>query len=257
RLPDIRRVGLDAPLRWLALGWADFRRAPICAIAYGIGLAAASYVIAGVLYFTGKFTWFLVLAGGFLIVAPILGLGLYRAADLLSRGARPTLRDMLLPPGALRGDLVILGVALFILFGIWAEAAYIIYGLSTSATHANVIEFLGFMILTPEGLQMAAIGTLVGGAIAFIAFSLVVVSAPMLLARENDVFIALITSVRSVIVNGPAMLFWAFLIAGLTMAGIGLALLGLVVVFPWIGFASWHAYKELVIHHPGAAARQG
>jgi len=97
---------------------------------------------------------------------------------------------------------------------------------------------------------MAMIGTIVGGAIAFIAYSLIVISAPMLLDRKTDVFIATITSVRAVTTNFLTMLIWAFLIATLTAIGIATAFFGLIFIFPIIGLASWHAYRELVPTSP-------
>ena len=94
---------------------------------------------------------------------------------------------------------------------------------------------------------MAMTGTVVGGVIGLVAFSLVVVSAPMLLHRDTDVFIATVTSVRAVLINPGPMVIWAFLISALTVVGIATAFLGLMVVFPVIGLASWRAYRELVV----------
>lgn len=248
RLPDIHRVSLAAPLVWLQAGFNDLKRAPGPCLAYGFGLTLLSLAITAVLYVTGQFTWFLVLAGGFMIIAPMLGLGLYRAASMLEKGEMPTLGAMLSTLFTPRADGFLLGVALFVLFGIWAEAAYIIYGLSTFQVHQSVVDFLGFLLLTPEGWQMALIGSCIGGVIAFIAFALVVVSAPMMLEEGSDAFLAVITSVRSVLANLPAMLVWAFLITLLTALGMALMMIGLVIVFPWIGLSSWHAYRHLVLH---------
>ena len=246
-LPDVRRVSVSAPIGWLAKGWRDYWRAPGPSLAYGCALALISFALAGGLYVTGAFTWFLVLAGGFLLIAPMLGMGAYQSARLQAEGKRPTLAGMFFVRSAFRRDLVILGVALFILFGIWVEAAYLVYGLSTRVMHSSVSEFLNFLFLTPEGHSMAMVGSLVGAVIALIAFSLTVVSAPMLLDAEADFFIAVITSVRAVTKNFPVILVWAVLIVVLTGLGIATALLGLIVVFPWIGMASWHAYRELVV----------
>ena len=245
-LPGVNKVAVSAPLGWLAKGWADFWRAPGPSLAYGVALAAISFALAGGLYLTGAFTWFLVLAGGFLLVAPMLAMGAYQSARLQARGEVPSLAGMFFVRSAFRRDLVILGVALFILFGIWVEAAYLVYGLSTRTMHTSVSAFLNFLFLSPEGHSMALTGSLVGGVIAFLAFSLAVVSAPMMLNAEVDFFIATITSVRAVVQNFPAMLVWAVLIAVLTGIGIATAFIGLIIVFPWIGMASWHAYRELV-----------
>lgn len=253
RLPDVKTVALGAPFDWLARGWRDLWRAPFACLAYGAGLALISLAITGTLFLTGNFTWFLVLAGGFLILAPLFGMGLYRAACLLEKGRSPALPSMVVQPGILRADIMLLGVAVFVLFGIWVEAAYIIYGLATHSVHQSVFDFLAFMFTTPDGLRTALIGTLIGGTIAFFAFTIIVVAAPMLLEDETDFFIAVITSVRSVLANLPAMLLWAFLIAVLTGIGLALAVVGLAVIFPWIGLSSWHAYRALVVNRAAVA----
>lgn len=245
-LPDVTRVHFSAPFVWLQAGWRDLMAAPMICISYGAGLALISVCIAAFLYFTNQFIWFLVLMGGFMIIAPMIAAGLYRIAQILETGGHPQLRDAIGAVSRVRSDQIMLGVALLFLFGLWVEVASLIYGLSTFAVHRSVWDFVEFMFTTTGGLQMAALGTLVGGVIAFIAYAIVVISAPMLLHDEADFFIALITSVRAVLSNFPAMLLWAFLIAVLIAIGIATGFLGLVIIFPWIGLSSWHAYRSLV-----------
>ena len=74
QLPGINRVPMNAPMTWLARGWQDLWRAPGVCLAYGVGLALISFAVTATLYLTGQFTWFLVMAGGFLMVAPLLGM---------------------------------------------------------------------------------------------------------------------------------------------------------------------------------------
>jgi uncharacterized membrane protein len=93
---------------------------------------------------------------------------------------------------------------------------------------------------------MVLAGSLIGGAIAFFAYSLVVVTAPMLLDRRNDVFLAVVTSVRTVIINFWPMVVWAGILAAMTLSTTATGFLGLTLVFPWLGLASWRAYRELV-----------
>ena len=93
---------------------------------------------------------------------------------------------------------------------------------------------------------MAMTGSVVGAIIGFIAFSLVVISAPMLLERDTDVFVATVTSVRAVAANPPAMMVWAVILAVLTMIGLVTAGLAFIVIFPVTGLASWRAYRALV-----------
>ena len=250
KLPDVATVSISAPIRWLAGAWQDYLRAPLPFLIYGILLAAVSAVIAWALVFSGAFAWVFVLAGGFFLIAPVLAMGLYEGGRMLEVGDTPGVTDVILVRSALRLDIAYLGLALFLIYLFWTRLAQIVYALSTSVLHKAPSEFLTFMLTTPDGLSMAATGTVVGGIIAFFAFSLVVISAPMLLDGKTDVFIATITSVRSVTKNFWPMLVWALLIAILTAIGIATAFFGLIVVYPLIGLATWRAYRDLVPTSP-------
>ena len=246
RLPDVARVPLSAPFGWLVEGWRDFMSTRLPCLFYGLILAAISAAIAWGLYFSGAFDWVLILAGGFLLIGPMVAMGLYEAARQLELGQQPRLRDMLFVKGAVRGDLFYLGVALFLVYLFWSHAAQLVYGLSTYRMHKTPNEFLTFLFTDPDGQRMGVIGTAIGGTIAFFAYMLVVVAAPMLLDKRYDVFVAVVTSVRAVLVNPWPLLLWAFLIVLIMALGTLTAFLGLIIAFPVIGLASWHAYRELV-----------
>jgi uncharacterized membrane protein len=246
RLPEPARITMAAPARWLADAWKDLWSVPGPCLLYGLGLTLVSGGLAAGLVFTGHANWFLVAVGGFMFVAPMLGMGLYAAGQSLERGRKPTLSQMLFVRTASARDLALLGLALALVYFFWGRMAQLIYLLSTSRLHTDFSAFMTFLLTTREGLTMAAIGTAVGGFIAFIAYSLVVVAAPMLLDRRTDVFVASVTSVRAVMRNFGPMLLWALMIVTLTGIGIATAFIGLIVIFPWIGLASWRAYRELV-----------
>ncbi len=246
QLPDVATIRWAAPLGWLSAGWADLWRAPLPCLAYGLVLAALSACLAAGMTFTGYGSWILVLAGGFLFVAPMMAMGLYEAGRRLEQGETPTLAQMVLVRTASARDLAFLGLALMLVYFLWGRMAQLIYMLSTPRLHKSGAEFLQFMFTTQAGITMAVVGAIVGGIIALLAYSLIVISAPMLLDRRTDVFVATVTSVRSVTRNFAPMLLWAFLIAALTAIGIATAFIGLIIIFPWIGLASWHAYRELV-----------
>nr|WP_070960046.1 DUF2189 domain-containing protein [Hyphomonas sp. Mor2] len=249
-LPAIARISVGAPFKWLAGAWQDYLSAPLPFLIYGIILSAVSAMIAWALVFSGAFAWVFVLAGGFFLVAPILAMGLYEGGRMLEQGQTPGLTDIILVREAVRLDLAYLGLALFLIYLFWTRLAQIVYALSTPFMHKTPSDFLAFLFTTQDGLNMALTGTLVGGAIAFLAFSLVVISAPMLLSAKTDVFIATITSFRCVTTNFLPMLIWALLIVALTTIGIATAFFGLILVYPLIGLASWRAYRELVPGSP-------
>ena len=139
-----------------------------------------------------------------------------------------------------------LGLLMVFLYFLWTRIAQVIYALSTWRILKGRAEFLHFVLAEPSGQMMILMGLVTGGVVAFCNYSLAVVAAPMLLDRRYDVFMALATSVRAVNRNFFPMLFWAFLIVFLTLIGIAMAFIGLAVVFPVVGMASWHAYRALV-----------
>lgn len=246
RLPDVKTVGLLAPFGWLAGGWADFRKSMGPCLVYGAILVAVSVGLTMAFYQAGIIRWLFVAVAGFMLVAPILAMGLYQTGRMLEQGQKPGLGDILFVRSALRLDLFILGFALFVVFSMWAEMAHLVYGLSTYKMHRTLGAFVNFMLYDPEGHNMVMMGTLVGGVIAFVAYALIVVSAPMMLNTNANVFVATITSLRTVARNFLPMLVWAVLIVVLTMLGIAAGFIGLVITFPVIGLASWRAYRDLV-----------
>lgn len=246
RLPDVNDVGYGAPFRWLVGGWSDLWKAPTPCLAYGALIAALLGGLAYGLYATGLAFGVVMLSFGLVLIAPILAMGPYEAGRVLEAGERPRLARIAIVRSALRRDAVFLGLALFLVFSFWIQAAQIIYGLSTYQLHRTLPEFARFAFLTAEGRQMLLIGGVVGGVIAFAAYALVVVSAPMLLERRFDVFMATATSIRIVLRNPGPMLLWAAIVATMILASAATGFVALIVVFPWLGLASWRAYRGLV-----------
>lgn len=249
-LPAVARIGGDAPFRWLAGAWSDLWRAPLPCLAYGLTLSLFSLWFTLTVYNHGASHWIFALTCGFVFVAPVLAMGLYEAGRRLELGERPDLLQMVLVRAALRQDLAYLGLALLLIFLTWGGIAQIVYGLSTSTIHRNLPDLIAFGTGTFEGRRMVVFGSAIGGAIAFFAYCLVVVTAPMLLDRRNDVFVAVVTSVRTVNANFWPMALWALILAVLTLSTAATGFLALTLVFPWLGLASWRAYRELA---PGAA----
>ena len=245
-LPAVSRVGAGAPFRWLGGAWRDLWTSPLPCLSYGLALSLFSMWLALTVYRTSASFWIFALACGFVFVAPMLAMGLYEAGRLLERGERPTLGRMVFVRSALRQDLAYLGLALLLVFLIWGGVAQVVYGLSTYQIHRTVPDFLAFALGDRNGRVMVVVGSIIGGAIAYLTFCFVAVSAPMLLDRRNDMFVAMITSVRAVTRNFGAMTLWAALIAALVLLAALSGFLGLILVFPWLGLASWRAYRDLV-----------
>lgn len=245
-LPEICKISASAPFEWLAGAWSDLRKAPGAFLAYGVGITSASLWISLTLLASGASLTFLALTAGFVFAAPMLAMGLYEAGRLIEAGERPSLTRMLFAPPAFSRDIAYLGLVLLFIYLLWGKAAQIVYALSTSRLHRTLADLADFAIATDAGRGMLVTGTIIGGVIAFLTFCLVVVSIPMLLDRRADAFTAMITSTRAVLTNFWPMMIWATLIAVLIAASAATVFLGLIVVFPWLGLASWRAYRAVV-----------
>jgi uncharacterized membrane protein len=235
-----------APFRWLRDGWKDLWKAPGPCLAYGLIVALLSFGLCYLLVVSDAEFWVLVLTLGFVFVAPMLAMGLYEAGRVIEQGETPTLGQMLFVRSALRQDLAYLGLFLVLVYLFWGRVAQIIYGLSTYRLHRTMKDFVDFAIGTPDGHSMLMVGSVVGAAFAFFTYCPVVISAPMLLDKRANVFMAIVTSVRAVVENFWPMLLWAAILAILTLSTAATGFLALVVIFPWLGLASWRAYRELV-----------
>jgi uncharacterized membrane protein len=137
-----------------------------------------------------------------------------------------------------------MAMVIMLAFMFWVFVAHTVFALffglqpiTTSTTE---------MLLSPTGLSMLAVGGAIGGAMAAIMFSLTVISLPLLLHREVDFITAMITSVRSVLTSPVALAAWAAIIAGLMFAAMLPAFLGLFVILPILGHASWHLYRKIL-----------
>ena len=246
-LPSVRRISLFAPLRWLGGAWSDLLRDPLPLLAYGVGLTLLGWAWVALIYVTHAAFWAYLLTCGLVFIAPLFAMGLYEAGRRLEKGERPTLGQILFVRGAARQDMAYLGLSILMLFFIWGSFAQIVYGLVSDRAPTNWADFAAFAMTTSLGRGMLISGTIVGGIAGFAVFCCTVVSVPMLLDHDNDFFCAVVTSVRVVIRNFAPMMLWAVVIAILLAAVAATGLVGLVIVFPWLGLASWRAYRALVV----------
>ncbi len=244
-LPAVRRIGMAAPLRWLGQGLRDFARAPGPLLIYGLVAAAASFALCYGVYVTNGAFWVMALSAGFVFVAPVLAMGPYEAGRRLDAGERPRLKDILFVRSAFRQDVAYLSLLLVLVYFLWGRVAQIVYGLSTYQRHDGSAALVEFALSTAEGHNMLLIGSAIGGVMAFATYALVVVSAPMLLDPRANVFAAVATSVRAVNANFFPLLLWAAIITTLLLLSALTGFLALVVIFPWLGLASWRARQDL------------
>ena len=245
----VRRVPLDAPWDWLGRGWRDLCTVPYVSLPYGAVFALAAWVLLLGLSLIGAVSLIPVLAGGFMLIGPLLAAGLYEASRRLEKGERITLREAIGAGWQAAPQLGFFGVVVFFAYFVWVELALLLLMLFLGLDGAALpppSEFVQTLLFTKAGMGLLLTGTLTGAVLALIVFSISAVAAPLLLVMKVDVVTAMATSVRAVRLNTGTMLLWAALIAGLMVLGLGTLFFGLVVTFPLAGHATWHAFRALV-----------
>jgi uncharacterized membrane protein len=241
-----RHLPRNAAFGWLAAGWSDLKTAPVPSLLYGLAIFLVSVVIVVGLFVLGwDYILFPALAG-FMVVGPILATGLYEKSRRLARGEPISLRNMILVEAKSGGQILFLGVVLCGLMLLWMRAAVIIYALFFGLTPFPGIDGVAEMLFTTfTGWAMLIVGGAIGGLFAAFSFAISAFSVPMLLNERLDVFTAMGTSMVMVWNNLPVMLTWGAVVLGLFLVSVATGLLGLVVVFPLLGHATWHAYKAV------------
>lgn len=231
-----RRLSMDAPLRWLRLGWRDMKRAPRQSLAYGAGIWAISLIVCGIAWRYGNGWMLLVLLSAFVFVAPVLAIGLYAISCQLERGEQPSLRRCVFEERRHMGDTLVYSLILLVISLVWVRAG-------------SGVQIFYPEIATPTTLELVAffaIGSAVGSVFALIAFAASAFSLPMLLDRRADGVTAVVTSINAVLRNKGPMLVWVVLIVGAVAIGFATLLFGLALTLPLIGHATWHAYRETI-----------
>lgn len=242
-LPEIGRVTLTELVTVLKMGWHDFRRAPL----FGLFFSAV-YVVAGfalVMFRADSLVWTLTVSLGFPLVAPFAAVGLYEVSRRLESG-EPLRWGPILGVMARERQRQIpwIGAILVIGFLFWTFLAHMIFALFLGLSALTEVSASLDALWTPNGLAMIAVELVVGGAFAFLLFSLTVVSLPLLLEKELDFVTAMIVSVGVVRENLFVMSVWAWIIALLAIVGMAPLFLGLFVVLPVLGHATWHLYRR-------------
>lgn len=244
--PSVCRVTVDQSSQWLAAGWRDMWSSPLISLGYGVLLVLASWMLVGGLMIGGMGSMILPLAGGFLLVGPVIAVGLYEISRSHEQGRRPGFRQVWSCWRPHAGQIGIMGVILLLMQFLWTLLALVIFTLFFHSAPPLLDTFLVDILANPDNLGFLVVGTAVGGVLAAAIFTISVVSMPMLLDRDVSAVTAIVTSVAAVRANGKVMIGWAAMIALVTLVGMVPLFLGLAVTVPLVGHASWHAYRALI-----------
>lgn len=245
--PEINLLDLSDLQASLTLGWQDVRRAPVLDAIFAAVYVLGGWLILWAMTTKGQIWWTLPASAGFPILGPFIACGFYEISRRLETG-EPLLARQVFGVIFRQKDRQIPAIAAVIVvyFLFWNFLSHMIFALFLgNATMTNVSSSLA-VFLTPEGLTMLTFGTAVGAVFATLLFSLTVVSLPMLLDREVDFVTAMLTSLALVRANPAVTLGWGALIAICLFVGMLPGFLGLFLVLPLFGHASWHLYRRAI-----------
>ena len=239
----IRKVPLGAPLGWVRQGAADLRATGARGLAYGIVFAAMGLALEHIYATHWQLT--MALTAGFFLTGPFVLSGLYELSRQRELGQPPSLPASAICWRAHSSAFGFFAVLLPILMVFWARTSVVVFALFSTSGLPSVQDVLS-QIFSTDNLEFLIVWTLVGLVFAAAAFSISVVSVPMMLDRRTDAITAMFNSVRALYANPAAMLVWAALIVALIGASLALAFVPLAITAPLIGHATWHAYRDLV-----------
>ncbi|WP_299958490.1 DUF2189 domain-containing protein [uncultured Roseobacter sp.] len=229
--------------RWLNLAVSDLKRRPIAAVCYGIALCAAGWVTLLLLWhFNLEWALLPILAGG-MLVGPLATIGLYG----MSRGGQDAGTAEVASPE----QIILIGIILMVFALAWIRAATLIFAIFFGLLpFAGFVETMATLLSSPQGIATIVVGSVFGGLFAALGFAISVFSIPMLVDRKIDCFSAMGLSFNATTHNFRLMISWAAVVCAGILIGLLTGLLGLIIIFPLLGFATWHAYCDLFKGEP-------
>ncbi|CAH2599618.1 conserved membrane protein of unknown function [Rhodovastum atsumiense] len=242
----VRLVHTDAPFRWLAAGWSDFRHGRGISAAYSLVFVVGGFVLTAGLVMADLDYLIAPLTTGFMLVGPALTVGFYAISRDLEAGREPSLSRAFSAWLDNPGPLFAMGLALVVFLVVWLRFAALVFALSFPDVGFDWERAVTATLFTANGLTFLLLGTAVGGVMATFAFVAGAFSLPLMLDRRIGLLEALVTSATAVVLNPRAMAVWAGLILLFTAAGLASWYLGLCVTLPLIGHATWHAYRGVI-----------
>jgi uncharacterized membrane protein len=251
-VPVIRKVSLSDLRDALRLGWEDFKAVPSHAIILCVIYPVLGLVLARAVLGYSVLPLLFPLAAGFALIGPFAALGLYELSRRRERGEEASASnalDVLHSPsfGAMLG----LGTLLLALFVTWIATAQAIYIAAFGyEAAAEIPDFFRRVLTTPQGWWLIIVGCGVGFLFALVALCISVVSFPLMLDRHAGAGDAMVTSMRAVAQNPVPMAGWGLIVAVLLVLGSLPLFLGLAIVVPLLGHATWHLYRKVIAPDP-------
>jgi uncharacterized membrane protein len=231
-----RILPISAPIEWLHKGAEDMKKAPVISLTYGLAMTLMSILIAYSMWQYGTLGLYLGMASGFLLVGPVLAIGLYSFSCQIEQDRRPVMGYCMREGGGHIKDMLIFSFILLIVFLVWARAATAVHIFFPDNADYSMLDLALFL----------GVGTAIGAIFSTIVFTASAFSLPMIMDRKTDAITAVITSVNAVLRNKKTMLIWAMIIVSFVVLGFLTFFIGFIIFLPLIGHATWHAYRDTI-----------
>jgi uncharacterized membrane protein len=245
--PSVRTITFQDLMDSLGAGFADFAAAPAYGLFFGFFYALGGAALISAAWYLEQYVMVLPLIMGFALIGPFAAVGLYEVSRRLETGLPLSFPIVL---GTIRRQssrqIVMLGFTLMVLLLFWVRVALLIYALSFGLKPVNPMSMTLDTLFGSSAIMFLVTGTLAGAGFAFVAFAISVFSFPHLLTSEQDFISAVILSMKGVTMNFSVMLVWGAIVGTLLLVATTPAFLGLLVVLPILGHATWHLYRRTI-----------
>ncbi|MFP4075227.1 MAG: DUF2189 domain-containing protein [Halochromatium sp.] len=242
----VNQINLSHPWEWINKGWRDMMNARRHSFTYGAVIVLISGLMTLGLMREGLFYIVPFLAAGFYLLAPIIGLGLYQMSARLEANEPVQFCSALEAWRRNQAQLGVITAGLLIIMQLWMMSNFVLFALLFDGMHPPLENFFGSVFLSGQHNAFAFASIAVGFILAWVAYAISAISVPMLIDRKVDGFTAIRTSVKAVTQNWLPMTFWAVLIVCFIGLGLATFYIGLALMMPLLGHATWHAYRDLV-----------
>jgi uncharacterized membrane protein len=239
----MRTLSWASPFRWLELGRKDLFKHPGIALFYGVCFFLMAQLLA--LVFKHKPEYTLSMISGCLLIGPFLAMGLYEVSRRLERGEHPAMASSLMCWDQHVPSMAMLVLVLMVLELLWGRASLVVFAVFFDTGMPSTTSVME-AVFNPKNIEFVLVYLAVGGVFAALVFGLSVVSIPMILDRDTDAISAVLTSMRVVLTHTAVLVLWGALLGTLVVAALWPWALGIIFVGPWLGHASWHAYRGSV-----------
>jgi uncharacterized membrane protein len=251
-VPAVRKIEVADLMDVLASGLRDFGAYRTDVIFLCIIYPLAGLLLVSVAFGYDMLPMLFPLASGFALIGPVAAVGLYEMSRRSEQGIDITWADAFgVVSAPAFGAILVLGLILLAIFLLWLAAAYAIWLITLGPVPpASIGAFVHEVLTTGAGWTMIVVGVGVGFLFALVVLAISVLSFPLLLDRDVGLYMAVATSVRTVLTNPGPMAVWGLIVAGGLVLGSLPVLLGLIIVMPVLGHATWHLYRKVVPRLP-------